>query len=47
MSAENIDNERAEPYAKAVKDDGIDRRHTLTAEHETKITYLKIARRAA
>ena len=41
--AENIYNFLVEPYAKAVKDDGIDRRLIFTALHETFITYLKIA----
>ena len=41
--AENIYNFLVEPYAKAVKDDGIDRRLIFTALHETFITYLKVA----
>ena len=32
-----------EPYAKAVKGDGIERRLIFTALHETFITYLKLA----
>ena len=32
-----------EPYANAVKDDGLDRRMIFTALHETFITYLKVA----
>ena len=32
-----------EPYAQAVKNDGIDRRLIFTALHETFITYLKLA----
>ena len=32
-----------EPYAKAVKNDGIERRLIFTALHETFITYLKLA----
>ena len=41
--AENIYNFLVEPYAKAVRDDGIDRRLIFTALHETFITYLKLA----
>ena len=41
--AENIYNFLVEPYAKAVRDDGIDRRLIFTALHETFITYLKVA----
>ena len=41
--AENIFNFLVEPYAKAVKADGIDRRLIFTALHETFITYLKVA----
>ena len=41
--AENIYTFLAEPYAKAVKDDGVDRRLIFTALHETFITYLKLA----
>ena len=41
--AENIYNFLVEPYAKAVKNDGIDRRLIYTALHETFITYLKVA----
>ena len=41
--AENIYNFLVEPYAKAVKGDGIDRRLIFTALHETFITYLKVA----
>jgi len=41
--AENIYNFLVEPYAKAVKDDGVDRRLIFTALHETFITYLKVA----
>ena len=41
--AENIYNFLVEPYAKAVKNDGIDRRLIFTALHETFITYLKVA----
>ena len=40
--AENIFNFLVEPYAKAVKADGIDRRLIFTALHETFITYLKV-----
>ena len=32
-----------EPYANAVRDDGVDRRLIFTALHETFITYLKVA----
>ena len=41
--AENIYNFLVEPYAKAVKDDGVERRLIFTALHETFITYLKLA----
>ena len=41
--AENIYNFLVEPYANAVKNDGIDRRLIFTALHETFITYLKLA----
>ena len=41
--AENIYTFLAEPYAKAVKDDGVDRRLIFTALHETFVTYLKVA----
>ena len=41
--AENIYNFLVEPYAKAVKDDGVNRRLIFTALHETFITYLKVA----
>ena len=41
--AENIYNFLVEPYAKAVKNDGVDRRLIFTALHETFITYLKVA----
>jgi len=41
--AENIYNFLVEPYAKAVKDDQVDRRLIFTALHETFITYLKVA----
>jgi len=41
--AENIYNFLVEPYAKAVRDDGVDRRLIFTALHETFITYLKVA----
>ena len=41
--AENIYNFLVEPYAKAVKDDGVSRRLIFTALHETFITYLKVA----
>ena len=41
--AENIYNFLVEPYANAVKGDGIDRRLIFTALHETFITYLKLA----
>ena len=40
---ENINNFLVEPYAKAVRDDGVDRRLIFTALHETFITYLKVA----
>ena len=41
--AENIYNFLVEPYAKAVQDDGVERRLIFTALHETFITYLKVA----
>tara|TARA_B100000945_G_scaffold319923_1_gene328457 strand:- start:2298 stop:3065 length:768 start_codon:yes stop_codon:yes gene_type:complete len=41
--AENIYNFLVEPYAKAVQNDGIERRLIFTALHETFITYLKLA----
>ena len=41
--AENIYNFLVEPYAKAVRNDGVDRRLIFTALHETFITYLKVA----
>jgi len=41
--AENIYTFLVEPYAKAVKDDGVDRRLIFTALHETFVTYLKVA----
>ena len=41
--AENIYNFLVEPYANAVRGDGIDRRLIFTALHETFITYLKLA----
>tara|TARA_B100000287_G_scaffold426192_1_gene473698 strand:- start:496 stop:1257 length:762 start_codon:yes stop_codon:yes gene_type:complete len=41
--AENIYNFLVDPYAQAVKDDGIDRRLIFTALHETFVTYLKLA----
>ncbi len=41
--AESIYNFLLEPYAKAVKGDGVDRRLIFTALHETFITYLKLA----
>ena len=41
--AENIYNFLVEPYAKAVKDDGVDRRLIFTALHETFLTYFKVA----
>ena len=41
--AENIYNFLLEPYAQAVKNDGIQRRLIFTAIHETFITYLKVA----
>tara|TARA_B100000700_G_C15003465_1_gene837390 strand:+ start:1006 stop:1779 length:774 start_codon:yes stop_codon:yes gene_type:complete len=43
LFAENIYNFLVEPYAKAVKNDGVDRRLIFTALHETFITYLKVA----
>ena len=41
--AENIYIFLVEPYAEAVKNDGISRRLIFTALHETFITYLKVA----
>ena len=41
--AETIYNFLVEPYANAVKDDGLNRRMIFTALHETFITYLKVA----
>ena len=41
--SENIYAFLVEPYANAVKNDGIDRRLIFTALHETFITYLKVA----
>jgi len=41
--SENIYNFLVEPYANAVKDDGLNRRMIFTALHETFITYLKVA----
>ena len=41
--AEDIYNFLVEPYANAVKDDGLNRRMIFTALHETFITYLKVA----
>ncbi len=41
--AENIYNFLVDPYAQAVKDDGIERRLIFTALHETFVTYLKLA----
>ena len=41
--AENIYYFLVEPYAKAVKNDGIDRRLIFAALHETFITYLRVA----
>ena len=41
--AENIYNFLVQPYAEAVKDDGLNRRLIFTALHETFITYLKLA----
>ena len=41
--AENIYNFLVEPYANAVKNDGLNRRLIFTALHETFITYLKLA----
>ena len=41
--AENIYNFLIEPYAEAVKDDGLNRRMIFTALHETFIVYLKVA----
>ena len=41
--AENIYNFLVEPYAKAVRNDEVERRLIFTALHETFITYLKLA----
>jgi len=41
--AENIYSFLVEPYAQAVKEDGLNRRMIFTALHETFITYLKVA----
>jgi len=41
--AENIYGFLVQPYADAVKNDGLDRRMIFTALHETFITYLKVA----
>ena len=41
--AENIYAFLVEPYAQAVKNDGVNRRLIFTALHETFITYLKVA----
>ena len=41
--AENIYNFLVEPYAKAVRNDDVERRLIFTALHETFITYLKLA----
>jgi len=41
--AENIYSFLVEPYAAAVKDDGVNRRMIFTALHETFFTYLKVA----
>ena len=41
--AQDIYNFLVEPYANAVKDDGLERRLIFTALHETFITYLKVA----
>ena len=41
--AEEIYSFLVEPYAEAVKDDGVNRRLIFTALHETFITYLKVA----
>tara|TARA_B110000014_G_scaffold148526_1_gene103409 strand:- start:161 stop:925 length:765 start_codon:yes stop_codon:yes gene_type:complete len=41
--AENIYNFLVNPYAEAVKGDGLNRRMIFTALHETFITYLKVA----
>ena len=41
--AENIYSFLVEPYADAVKEDGLNRRMIFTALHETFITYLKVA----
>mgnify|MGYP003306515058 CR=1 FL=1 len=43
IAAENIYNFLVEPYAKAVQNDGVQRRLIFTALHETFITYLKVA----
>ena len=41
--AENIYNFLVEPYAKAVRNDDVERRLIFTALHETFITYIKVA----
>ena len=41
--SENIYSFLVQPYAEAVKGDGVDRRLIFTALHETFITYLKVA----
>ena len=41
--SENIYSFLVEPYAEAVRDDGVNRRLIFTALHETFITYLKVA----
>jgi len=41
--SKNIYSFLVEPYANAVKDDGLDRRMIFTALHETFITYLKVS----
>ena len=41
--AEDIYSFLVQPYAEAVKDDGVNRRLIFTALHETFITYLKVA----
>ncbi len=41
--SENIYGFLVDPYAQAVKEDGLDRRMIFTALHETFITYLKVA----
>jgi sec-independent protein translocase protein TatC len=41
--SENIYNFLIEPYAKAVKDSGVEKRMIFTALHETFITYLKVS----